>query len=297
MGSGLDERVAAALAHYGVRPVSWTRITLPRPAVDPRAVYRLVLDDGRTVKARRCRTEREARQLWEIRRHLALDGFARVHAQHGAVLVEEWIEGAPLPDREAASPPVVEAARLLAQLHRVASLGAMGAGGAALTATWRAEAERNLALVAEAERALARGRGWQPLSPERTRALADAVHRLDPLPAATGLIHRDFCAENMVRGCDGRLWVIDNEWLMVGPLGYDLARVWYRWPMPGAAWALFLDTYAACRGQPVADAPLMFWKIAAVARSAVFRVAADPGGLEVPLARLHELSDALPATG
>jgi aminoglycoside phosphotransferase (APT) family kinase protein len=75
--------------------------------------------------------------------------------------------------------------------------------------------------------------------------------------------HRDFCAENMVRGLDGRICVIDNEGLAVGPLAYDLGRVWYRWPMPAAAWRLFLETYAAQRTQVLPDPPLIVWKIAA----------------------------------
>lgn len=284
--SELDERIAVALVRWGARARSWLRVTGPRAALDTRVAYRLELDDGRVVKARRCSDEAHARDVWQIHRHVSIPGLARIYARDGRVLIEEWVEGTPLPRADGTPEHVVAAATILACLHGAEQIG--DAVARSMTVVERlAQAQRDLALLAE-RNALLRG---------QARTLRDALGRLDPGVAATGIIHRDFCAENMVRRPDGRICVIDNEGLAVGPLAYDLGRVWCRWPMPAAAWGLFLATYAAQRAQVLPDSSLIVWKIAATARSAALRLASDPGRLQEPLTRLRELSDALGAAG
>ncbi len=284
--SELDERVASALVRWGVRARSWTRITRQRTSADPRVAFRLELDDGRVVKARCCADEARARDIWEIDRHLAIPGLARIHARDGCVLMEEWVEGAPLSHADGTPEHVAAAATLLASLHSVGQIE--GIAARLMTAAERLErARRDLALLSE-RGALSRG---------QARTLREALRRLDRGATETGVIHRDFCAENMVRRPDGRLCVIDNEGLALGPLAYDLGRVWCLWPMPAVAWGLFLETYAARRAQASPDSALMVWKIAATARSAALRLAADPGRLQEPLARLRELSEALETAG
>jgi hypothetical protein len=285
MTADLDERIAEALVRWGVRARSWTRITRHRTGPDPRVAYRLELDDGRVVKARRCADEARAHDVWVISRHVAVPGFARVHARDGLVLFEEWIEGTPLPRTGGTAEHVVAAATILSRLHGVARIGEVARS---MTAIERLERARlDLTLLAE--------RGLLPREPLRT--LQAALRRLDPGVTPTGIIHRDFCAENMVREPDGRLCMVDNEGLAVGPLAYDLGRVWFRWPMPAAAWGLFLETYATRRAEVLPDSGLMVWKIAATARSAALRLASDPGGLGEPLGRLCELSAVLEASG
>jgi thiamine kinase-like enzyme len=280
----LDERVAAALVRWGVRARNWTRISRHRGGPDTRVAYRLELGDGRALKARCCADEATARDIWQIHRHLSIPGLARLYARDGPVLLEEWVEGTPLPRADATPEHVVAAATILARLHGVELIGA--AVARSMTAAERlAQARRDLALLAE--------RGALP--PGQVRTMRGVLGRLDPGVANIGVIHRDFCAENMVRGPDGRLCVIDNEGLAMGPLAYDLGRVWCRWPMPPAAWGLFLETYAAQRAQVLPDSGLVAWKLAATARSAALCLASDPGRLPEPLARLRELSEALEA--
>jgi thiamine kinase-like enzyme len=48
-----------------------------------------------------------------------------------------------------------------------------------------------------------------------------------PEELAIGFIHKDLCAENRVRDESGRVVVVENESLRVGPHAYDLARTWY----------------------------------------------------------------------
>ena len=287
MISGLDDLVALALARSGLHARGWTQIQRRRGTVDSRVVYRLELEDGRVVKARYCPDEVRAREVWRIGRHLALDGLARVYAQHGPILIEEWVDGTPLPSSDGTPEHVVQAAAVLSRLHAIEHIGETAVRTTMAAAEWIERARRDLALLTDRQ-ALPRG----PM-----RALQGALRQLDPGMAVAGLTHNDFCAENMVRTDGGRIAVVDNERLSVGPLAYDLGRVWCRWPMPAPAWALFLETYAAERDQVLTDSSLLIWKIAATAHSGVLRIASDPERLGEPLARLRELSGSLERAG
>jgi len=131
------------------------------------------------------------------------------------------------------------------------------------------------------------------LEAEHVRLLDDRLQRLDPGSASTGLVHTDFCGENMVVDGDGRLWVVDNERLGIGILAYDLARAWYRWALPDAAWERFRAAYADAA--PLRDALEQpgFWNIAAAVGSAVLRLRLDRTRAHVPLDRLRGMAVAV----
>ena len=287
VASDLDTRVARAVARWGLRPRRWTRLTRRGPVSGPRVAYRLELDDGRVVKARRCVDEARAREVWRIRRHLRFDGIARIHAQDGPVLLEEWVEGTPLARGDGTAEHVVQAATMLGRLHSVERIDGRRARSTSTTAEWLEQAERDLDLLA----------ARQALPGDLTRMLQAAARRLDPGVTVAGVVHRDLCAENLIRKGDGRIVVIDNERLGVGSLDYDLGRVWCRWPMPAPAWELFRQAYEVQRGEGPTDRSLLVWKIAASAHSAALRVLAGPEELEEPLARLRELEDDLERAG
>ena len=91
----------------------------------------------------------------------------------------------------------------------------------------------------------------------------------------------------------GGLHVVDNAGMRIGFLDYDLARAWYRWSMPNGAWRAFLACYADGDAfDPAAPAP--FWRLAAVIRSAHFRVVRATPAADVPLRRLRALTRRLP---
>ena len=286
--AGLDEAVAQALARGGWIVHSWSRLSRRRvAAADRRVTYRLELADGRVVKARRCSDEARAREVWRIRRSLALDGIARVYAQDGPVLIEEWIEGTPLAPTDGAPADVAQSARILARLHGSDRIGDLAVPSMMTTADWLGRATGDLGLLAERH----------AVPGEALRVLGDALARAHQETAVVGVIHRDACAENMVRRPDGGIVLVDNEWLSIGPPAYDLGRVWWRWPLSPSSWSLFLDTYAAERGPDLSDASLLAWKIAATTHSAVVRLALDPGRLAEPLARLRELAESVGSAG
>jgi aminoglycoside phosphotransferase (APT) family kinase protein len=212
-----------------------------------RLAYQVELDDGRTVKARHFGSEAAARRVFELQARLEV-AFARVVAQEGAVLIEEWIEGTTLSDLQAEA-WAEEAGALLGRLH-CTPLGARGPQ-TARTRNWREAAESDLALIA----------GAGKLSAGDVVSLQAEMARRDPGAARVVLLNKDFCAENMLIDGQGRLRIIDNEQLDIAPAGFDLGRTFHRWPMADATWTRFLRAYRSCA--PAAPEALGFWKIVA----------------------------------
>jgi thiamine kinase-like enzyme len=93
------------------------------------------------------------------------------------------------------------------------------------------------------------------------------------LPASSpwGLTHNDFCAANLVIGEDSRLFSIDNELFARGFLEYDVARVWYRWPMPAWAERRFLGRYRSVHSPIPPDAEQLAWRVVATLKGAHLR--------------------------
>jgi thiamine kinase-like enzyme len=71
----------------------------------------------------------------------------------------------------------------------------------------------------------------------------------------------------MVVTPEGQVVVIDNEGLRVGPLDYDLARCWSRWPMTGTQRQAFCDGYRQYRSLETFQAHRQFWAIRAMSQS------------------------------
>jgi aminoglycoside phosphotransferase (APT) family kinase protein len=269
--STIPQEIATALGEHGMRRRAIEVLSPPEPRKRGRSVYRVELEDGRTVKARLLESADAARRLFDLRARID-DAFTPALGHHGCVLLEAWAEGRPLTGADAGR-RAAEAGALLARLHATPL-----ADGAAIDAEApRARAARDLETLAAAG----------ALAPADAVRLAATLRRLDPGASPAALIHRDFCAENMLIDPDGRLRVIDNEWLAVGPPGFDLARTRTRWPMASDVWRRFLRAYrAAARRDP---GPLELWTIAAVLMTARVRLHGDPGRLGPALEALRRL--------
>ena len=98
----------------------------------------------------------------------------------GCVLMEEWVDGTPLPHADGTPEHVVAAATLLASLHSVGQIERIAARS--MTAAERLErARRDLALLSE-RGAVSRG---------QARTMREALRRFDPGATETGIIYRD----------------------------------------------------------------------------------------------------------
>jgi Ser/Thr protein kinase RdoA (MazF antagonist) len=277
MSDPLPTEIADALVRAGWRARQARRITTLASPLHRRTVYRIELVSGETIKARQLEDAATAVALCDLRRGLP-PAFAPVLARHRRVLLEPWIAGESLRDRAPRADELAAAGALLAALH------ATPVAPAAASATervryWRARTmERLDALVAPGT-----------LDAGGRARLAAALARLDPGTAAIGLIHTDFCGENMVVDAAGALHVIDNERIGVDALGYDLARTWARWELGDADWARFAAAYDAAGGRPQVHAGQLFWRLVAVAIAAAVRVQL---GIATPesFVRLHRLA-------
>ena len=277
MNALLDPEIQAVLEQTGLRARSFVRVSNIRSPEIDRIAYRIDHDQG-TVKARRLENESIARRLVELRRDLP-DAFAPVFVQRGRVLLEEWIDGealsaAPLPRY------LAEAGTLLGELHARPALGCRPLHEVRSTVSHRTTAEQSLRQVVAT---CAIGEG------EAAR-LMGAMQRLDPQQATHGLIHFDFCGENMVVDGAGRLRVVDNERIGLDALGFDLARTWYRWALSASDWEGFRAAYAACLPFSEPLDSFRFWQIVAVTRAAALRLRVYPARAGVPIACLRTLA-------
>ncbi len=279
MSAPLDVEVAAALesAGFGVR--AFHRLSkLCTPELG-RVVYRIELDSGRTIKARRVQDENAARRLFEIRRDLP-EAFAAAFDRYGAVLLEEWIEGEPVGDAPPGDAYLIEAGALLASLHARPIVAGQRVHEMRSTAAWLDATERHLQQIQAAG-------GLEERDALRIRA---ALTQGDPGRALTGLTHTDFCGENMVVDRRGRLRVVDNERVGIEALGFDVARTWYRWGLPAPSWERLQAAYAASTTTAEPLTSLGFWRIVALAHSAALRLRMDRTRAHVPLERLRQLA-------
>lgn len=237
--------IEAALREHGMGRCRLLPLSRFQGTKRGRYTFRAESEDGSRVKARHLATAEAARELERLRRGLE-PAFAPVLARHGAVLLEQWVEGRRFATDDAEA-RAEEAGALLGRLHlRPLEVAAPPEQS---TAGYLTTAEADLGQLREAER----------LSGDEADLLLSALKRLDPGTFRSVLVHRDFCAENFLIDSAGRLAVIDNEWFEVGAAGFDLGRTFHRWPMPEATWRRFLSGYGSAGAEPE---PLDFWMIA-----------------------------------
>jgi thiamine kinase-like enzyme len=279
MSDSLDLDVAVAIDRAGFRVKAFRRISTTHSPGTRRSVYRIDLESGHTIKARRVEDEETARRLFETRRVLP-DAFTPAFACYGTVLFEDWIHGKELGSTPPSDAHLVEAGSLLASLHATSCVAGHPVHEMRGTAAWRHETDENLRVVLVAGE----------VDEQDVLLIRTALERRDPRQAIVGLVHTDFCGDNMVIDQAGRLRVVDNERVGIDALGYDLARAWYRWALPCLAWERFLAAYAARIPLTEPIETLGFWSIVALVQSAALRVRQDRARAHVPLDRLRGMA-------
>lgn len=278
-GLSPDEELLALLGEQrgelvSVEPLS--RLAAPRHRG---GAWRLHLRDGGSVKARCLRDAATAERVAGLLAELRHPAFPRLLARRGRGLLLEWIEGRPLD----ASPPdsVLRAcARLQVELHRthVSESRALRSGSAFVDA----QLERS-------ERHLERLRETRSLAPGEVDELRRRLAAHRPADAEVGVVHGDFCGENLVLDAAGAPRPVDNEALAVGAVDGDLARTLWRWPLGPDCAARYLEHYAAMRDLDEFRECFPFWALAVRLGSAAHRLGAASGVADPPLAALRTM--------
>lgn len=269
----VETEVRDAVARFG-REVC--EIVLVSPLGERKGIrYAFRIDDhhGRTLKARHFGSEAEARRVYDLRLDLD-DAFAPVLGRVGAVLLETWIEGAMLVPGETDAWVSATAGGILRRLH--ARPLPAGFPERQRTARWTEAAVADLELLQQA----------RVLTAADGDAVGDALRRHDPGSARVGLIHKDFCGENMLVDRSGRLRIIDTEQLAVEPVAFDLAWTWHRWPLSAMSWAAFMEAYRGSAG-PSPEAQDYWRLITGLTLARVF-LQRMPERLDGQVARLNQ---------
>lgn len=273
--SEIRNEIDAALAALGLRRERAVVISGSPGYKRGRWALRVELADGTWVKTRRLESPEAAKESYELRARLD-DAFAPAIGCHGRVLVEAWIRGERL-DADDERARLGEAGELLARLHDAPH----SHGTAFDLERWRADSAVTLAKLRAAER----------LAPADVRALERLLAEHDPGDIAAAVVHNDFCAENLLVDEAGRLRVIDNEWIDVGAVGFDLSRTRTRWPAANREWLRFRDAYRAARTTDGAEAFAgePFWRIVVALATARIRWHSN-ADLAEPVAWLRALA-------
>jgi Ser/Thr protein kinase RdoA (MazF antagonist) len=260
--------VRDALARAGWRPRRLELISPLGVGKGVRYAYRVETDDGRTVKARQFGSDAEAERVETLRRGID-DAFAPVLGRIGPVLIEAWLDGTMLAGADAEA-WTQTAGAVLGRLHAHRA----GADAVTGTASWTAAASADLALLQQVG-------ALSATDADRVRA---ALDQGDPRRARVGLIHKDFCAENMLIDARRRLRIIDTELITVDPLAFDLGWTWHRWPMSPRGWERFTAGYrSTAPAEPEAEA---YWRIATGLTLARVFLQRMPARLDAQLASL-----------
>lgn len=283
-GRELLEQLGAAGAEIlaGLPSIdSATPLTTLSSRRSARACFRLELTNGERFKLRRHEHESRVEDLTWLRRHLNDGAFTSILAHRGDLTLESWIDGRPLAELTLADDQLVQAARILGDLHATKRLGEEAFPIERATAFYMQNVVSGLNALADAA----------ALRPTEAEHLTARARRADPGRSSFGLLHNDFAADNLVVDDAGKVWCIDYESLDVGAFGYDIGRTLYRWPMSPPQWRTFLSSYAAHGGSRIDDEPLVFWRIAGMVASARYRLTYETADLSTAIDALRRLLD------
>ncbi|UCC82208.1 MAG: aminoglycoside phosphotransferase family protein [Gemmatimonadota bacterium] len=231
------------------------------------------------MKGRRFETADEAARFEELSRFLDPQHFPSSLGRHGRGMLVEWRDGVNSDEVRSPNGFHERCGEILGALHATSVPDPVRVSHGFPFSAWGRRLENNVDKLV----------GSGVLSQGEAELTVGLAKRQAPGRADTGLIHGDFCAENIVVGVDGRPWIVDNERLTVDAFSYDLARTWYRWPMSGIQWDAFLSGYRRNREAETFEGTLGFWALAVLSEAAAFRVVFATPGAHVPVDRLKQL--------
>ena len=261
----------------GLEPVEVLTLTALPSEDFGRASFRFTYPDGSVRKGRRMISVESARRACALRSLIDPRHMPALLGAQGVALLTQWSEGSAPSPRD---PKVLRAAgALLGRVHATAVPRELALEYGFPIDGWPRRLERNLLTLVELG-ALSRDAAARALEMAQSRAPSDPPR---------GLVHCDFCPENLVVDRLGALQMIDNENLTIDALPFDLARTWYRWPLAsGYAESFWAGYRTMCDPTSFLDYG-DYWMIQALSEAAAFRAAGRTPHAEVPLMALERV--------
>ena len=223
-----------------------------------RASFRLNLADGRVFKGRQFDTVEKQAAVTSLLAILVDFPFSPIIASRGIATLEGWIDGSPLVLEDIRNEQLAAGANILGRLHCVRDYPVEPQLIPKPQTVSLDPIERELGNLVD--EGLLRGDAIIPL----LKIAEDSK----PTELESGLIHTDFHPGNMVAGVDGKLHIVDNERINIGPLDFDLARSWSRWPMNDSQREIFRNAYEEYRCLDTFIAHEKFWAVLSLVRTA-----------------------------
>lgn len=281
LDSTVPEELREFLRDTGVAWLEAREITA-RPWKASKRAFHVRLVDGRAAKARLLLDGRSAEDIASLLGEGAASRrCARIIHGRGRCLLEEWVDGELLRGSTTAQEVLVECGRALADIHRtpVTRDGIVSAEPASAIDRVRNDllALRSAGCLTDSEAA----------------ALMGVLEAATPAPGLQGLVHLDYCLDNIILHADRGPVCIDNETVRIGPFALDIARTITRCPLDGDSRERFLAGYVAAGG-PADLQDLDFWCLAADAWSARLRLEYGNTAIEPQLAALRRRIEARP---
>jgi Phosphotransferase enzyme family len=243
----------------GLRLVSAFPVGMLTSPLIPRLTFRLHFQNGVVLKGRQLTSPRHAAYFDRLVVNLGQDAFSRVIASQREALLEEWVAGESVCD-VADNPALIRrCGQWLGRLHTCVA-----------TSPPRptTSSTDQIRLAEDIEQLQSSSAG----SLLDVTALHSQLLREMPRKVQRGVIHKDFCAENLIIRANGAICCIDNLTITRGPYDLDLARTWYRWPLSPADWQTFLDGYAEFRSPAQFQQNFSYWSTRVVLASVAFRL-------------------------
>ncbi len=261
MFANLGEELLYLVARLPGRLEHAQEITSLQSPLQTRASYKLTFSDGLVIKGRRFTSLERSVRATALATLLEDLPFNRVLASRGIGRIEQWIEGQVLHAEMLTDSLAAWAGDLLGSVHTITAFNSLDVAAPPENSWYLGKIEFNLDEIVH--------RG--ALERDTARRIVQIAARSQPHTMNSGLIHSDFCAENIVATPEGEFFVVDNENLRLGSLDYDVVKCWCRWPMTNSARRAFCDSYERHRSLESVFDHLRFWAICALTQSARVR--------------------------
>jgi len=250
--------ILQAISNLGGTIDAVEEITRLRAPGNRHACFKLELQDGRTVKARRFKSVGKHESVTVL--YPALKGlpFSRLLAVHGAATIGEWVPGAPVEPGDVSHELTRSLVTILGNLHCRKAPCEFASANTRSVDGYSVRLRDQLAVL------VSNGH----IKSHDATTLIDLAVKSQPPNSAKGIIHTDFHPRNMTMKQNDEVWMIDNEGIRLGALDYDIARCWRQWPMTREQRDIFCEAYSSFRSLDLFLPHQEFWSICTLVQSA-----------------------------